>query len=131
MTNEIVTAPVGLSASEVLTHVRPRLARPDFVYFVYLVEDEDSCRLAGVTTLRDLHVADPDTPVADVMRTDLVAVNPLDSAVQAAHVALDQGLNAIPVVDADRTLLGIITIDKAMSLIVPEAWRDNLPRIFS
>ena len=131
MTNEIVTAPVGLSASEVLTHVRPQLARPDFVYFVYLVEDEQSCRLAGVTTLRDLHVADRDAPVEEVMRTDLVTVTPLRSAVEAAHLASDQGLNAIPVVDTDGTLLGIITIDKAMVQLVPEAWRDNLPRIFS
>ena len=131
MTNEIVTAPVGLSASEVLTHVRPRLARPDFVYFVYLVEDEESCRLAGVTTLRDLHLADRDTPVEEIMRTDLVTVRPRQSAVEAAHLASDRGLNAIPVVETDGTLLGIITIDKAIAQIVPEAWRDNLPRIFS
>jgi CBS domain-containing protein len=131
MTNEIVTAPVGLSASAVLTHVRAQLARPDFVYFIYLVDDEQSRRLAGVTTLRDLHLADPATPVAAVMRTGLVTVGPLDSAVEAARRVWDSSLNAIPVVAADRTLLGIVTIDKAMAQIAPPAWRDNLPRIYS
>jgi CBS domain-containing protein len=131
MTNEVVTAPVDCTVGEVLDLIRPELARPDFVYFIYLVEGEAPQRLRGVVTLRDLNVAAPETPVADIMAQNLVTVGPLEPALDAAHRLAGHGLNALPVVAADDSLLGIITVDKAMAQILPEAWRDRLPRVFS
>jgi magnesium transporter len=131
MTNDVVTAPADVTVGQVLDHIRPQLGRPDFVYFLYLVADCESQRLVGVTTLRDLTVADPDTPVARIMRAALVTVGPLETALAAARVVADEGLNAVPVVAADGRLLGIITVDKAMREILPDSWRDSLPRVFS
>ena len=131
MTNEVVTAPVGLTVVGVLDYIRPQLARPDFVYFVHVVDDEARRRLRGVVTLRDLLLADPEAPIEAVMRADLEAVGALEPAIEVAHRVADYALNAVPVVDGDKRLLGIVTVDKAMAQITPEGWRDRLPRIFS
>jgi magnesium transporter len=131
MTTDFVIAPATLSADGVLDHIRPQLARPDFVYFIYLVDDVSAPRLRGVVTLRDLNLAEPATPVAQLMRTDLQTIGPLESAAAAARRVADYGLNALPVVDQDRCLLGIVTVDRAIAQLVPPSWRARLPRVFS
>jgi magnesium transporter len=131
MTNELVIASDSGTVGQVLEQIRPALARPDFVYFVYLVDDEHSRRLRGVVTLRDLQVADPHTPVRNVMETDLVTVGPLESARETAHILADHGVNALPVVTPGGALLGIVTVDKAMAQLLPDQWRDNMPRVYS
>jgi Mg/Co/Ni transporter MgtE len=107
------------------------LSGPDFVYFIYIIDSPDARRLCGVVTLRDLHIADDLTPIEQVMRTNMITAGPLESALEVAHRIADSGLNAIPVVAAEQQLLGIVTIDAAMRLIMPDAWRDKLPRVFS
>jgi magnesium transporter len=131
MTNEIVVAPGHLSVGGVLEHIRPELPRPDFVHYVYIVADEESRLLCGVATLRDLMVADRESPVADVMTRDPITAAPLESALQVAERVSDYDLNAIPVVTPEGSLVGIVTIDAALAQIAPPAWRDNLPRVFS
>jgi magnesium transporter len=131
MTNEFVAAPAGLTIDQVREEIRPRLRRPDFVYFVYVLDDLESRRLRGLLTLRDLIVADPADRVDEVMRSALVTVEPLEPAIEVAHRVADYNLNAVPVVDGNGRLLGIVTVDMAMLQITPEAWRDRLPRIFS
>jgi magnesium transporter len=131
MTNEVVTAPAGGTVAEVNAYIKDQLRDPSFVYFVYLLDGEDSRRLRGVVTLRDLHVADEAAPIEQVMNADLLTAGPLEPALEVAHRIADNGLNAIPVVGAEQRLLGIVMIDAAMRLILPEAWRDRLPRVFS
>jgi magnesium transporter len=131
MTNEVVTALAGSTVAEVNAYVRDQLCGPDFVYFVYIVDSADSRRLRGVVTLRDLHVADEAAPIEQVMKARLLTAGPLEPALDVAHRLADNGLNAIPVVGTEQRLLGIVTIDAAMRLIMPEAWRDRLPRVFS
>ena len=131
MTTEMVVTPGNLTVAEVIDHIREQVARPDFVYFVYVVDDLATCRLQGVLTLRDLLLADPSAPIERVMRADLDAVGPLESALDVAQRITDYGLNALPVVASDRRLLGIVTVDAAMMQIMPDAWRDRLPRVFS
>jgi CBS domain-containing protein len=131
MTNEVVTALAGSTVADVNDYVKAQLCGPDFVYFIYIVDGADSCRLCGVVTLRDLHVADAAAPIEQVMKPNMITAGPLESALEVAHRIADSGLNAIPVVAADQKLLGIVTIDAAMRQIMPEAWRDHLPRVFS
>jgi Mg/Co/Ni transporter MgtE len=131
MTNEVVTVPVGLTVAEAIEHIRPRLARPDVVYYVYVIADAESRRLEGIVTLRDLLLARPAQPVAEVMNQRLVTAAPLDPARTVAYLLADHQLNALPVIDEDRRLVGIVTIDSAISQIAPETLRQSLPRVFS
>lgn len=131
MTNEVVTAPVALTVAAVNAHIKAQLTDPGFVYFVYLVDDEDARRLRGVVTLRDLHLADPHAPIEQVMQRALLTAAPLEPAREVAHRLADNSLNALPVVTPDQQLLGIVTVDAAMREILPNAWRDRLPRLFT
>lgn len=131
MTNEVITAFQDQTVAEVIAHIHDQLAEPDFVYFVYIVDDATARRLCGVVTLRDLHVADAQLPIAQVMNRALLTAAPLEPALAVAHRIADNSLNAMPVVSPDQGLLGIVTIDAAMRQIMPETWRDQLPRLFS
>ena len=131
MTNDVVIVSRDLDVAEAIERIRPRLASPDLVYYVYVVEDLDSHRLSGIVTLRDLLLATPDQPVDEVMNEALVTANPLEAATAVAYRLADYQLNALPVIDDDRRLLGVVTIDKAISQIAPETLRQDLPRVFA
>jgi len=131
MTNEVVTALAGSTVAEVNAYIHDQLSGPDFVYFVYILENADSRRLCGVVTLRDLHVADDAAPIEEVMNPNVITVGPLDSALDVAYRIADNGLNAIPVVAAEQRLLGIVTVGAAMRQIMPDSWRERFPGLFS
>jgi Mg/Co/Ni transporter MgtE len=131
MTSDVVVAPADATVGEVVDYIRPQLSRPDFIYFVYLLTDLDSRRLRGIATLRDLSLADAATPVDRLMQKDVVTIGPLERALEAAHRVSEYGLNALPVVTPDGSLVGIVTLDKAMAQIVPQIWRDHGLRIFA
>jgi Mg/Co/Ni transporter MgtE len=131
MTNEVVTALRGATVAEVNAYIADQLRTPEFVYFVYVLDGEDSRRLCGVVTLRDLYVAADDAPIEQVMNSSLLTAGPLDPALGVAYQMADNGLNAIPVVSADQQLLGIVTIGAAMRQLMPEGWRERFPGLFS
>jgi Mg/Co/Ni transporter MgtE len=131
MTNDYVFVLKGTTVQAAVDFLREQAARPDFVYFVYVVEDENSRRLSGVLTLRDLLLAEPNQSVDAVMTTDVFTVAPLEAGSAVAQRIADYGFNAVPVVDGTGAILGIITVDTALAQIIPEAWRSRLPRVFS
>lgn len=131
MTNDVVLAPAALTAGEARTALREQLAGPDFVYYVYVVDDAPTRRLRGVLSLRDLLLADDARRLEEVMTASPTTVSPLEQAVVAARQVADHGLAALPVVGADQRLLGAITVDAAIGWIAPESWRDQRPRVFS
>jgi magnesium transporter len=131
MTNEVVTIPVGLTVAEAIEYARPHLARPDLVYYIYVIDAPDSQRLQGIVTLRDLLLARPEQPIAEVMNRSLVTASPHETAHVVAYRLADHRLNALPVVTAKRRLLGVVTIDNAIKQIAPETVRQSLPRVFA
>jgi magnesium transporter len=131
MTNDIVTAPVRFTVQEARHALRERLKEPDFVYFVYIVEDEKTQRLCGVITLRDLLIAEEECCLRDIMQRYVVTSQPLEPARQAAYRLIDSGLAALPVVGHEGQLLGAITVDAAVAHVAPASWRTQAPRVFT
>ena len=131
MTNDIVTAPASLTVQEARHALHERLKEPDFVYFVYIVEDEKTQRLCGVITLRDLLVGDDECLLRDIMQPYLVTSHPLEPAHQVAYRLIDSGLAALPVVGHNGQLLGAITVDAAVAQVAPTSWRTQAPRVFT
>ncbi len=131
MTNDVVTAPPDLTVGEARRTLADRLRDPDFVYFVYVVDDEASRRLRGVLTLRDLLVAEEGRRLEEVMYRHLVTVHALEPADAAAQRVTDSHLAALPVVGREGRLLGAITVDAAIAQIAPQAWSAQAPRVFS
>lgn len=89
---------------------------------------ETEGRLVGVVTLRDLLLALPETPVTELMRKPETIAHPLDNERDVARIIADEDLVALPVVDDDNKMLGIVTVDDAIDVILPTAWKKRIPR---
>lgn len=130
MTTEFVTLPRDLTAAEALARLREMAETPNMIYYLYVVESEESWKLVGVIALRSLILSDPSAPLADVMRGDLQVALPDDSAADVAHKVAEYNLLALPVVDEAGDILGIVTVDDAIEILLPKDWRQRLPRLF-
>ena len=131
MTNDVISIGAELTVARARRELQDQLARPDFVYYVYVVDQTQAQRLLGVVTLRDLLVADESVSMAEIMLEELMTLDPFDSATKAARTVADSHLAALPVVGRDRQLLGAVTFDAALQQLAPPSWRDQAPRLFS
>ncbi len=131
MTTEFVTLPRDLTVGEALARLREMAETPNMIYYLYVVETEDSWKLVGVIALRSLILAEPSAPLERVMRTELQVAHPDDSADDVAHKVAEYNLLALPVVDNEGDILGIVTVDDAIELLLPKDWRQRLPRLLA
>ena len=131
MTNDVPILRAGLTVAEARRALLEQLKGPDFVYYIYIVDDMESRRLRGVITLRHLLVGRDDQCVEELMRPDMETIHALEPAVTAAHRVVDNHLAALPVIGKDGRLLGGVTADSAIALIAPASWRQQAPRVFS
>ena len=131
MTNDVVTVPAGLTVRQARRVLRERLRQPDFIYFVYVVENDVNRKLQGVVSLRSLLVGDETALIESLMNRYLVTLSPLASPQEAAYRLLSSQLAALPVVGAEGELLGALTVDVAVAQVAPANWRAQAPRIFS
>lgn len=121
MTNEYVAIAQGYTAQQTIDHLRALEPEAETIYYVYVIDADE--RLVGVISLRDLIVSPPDRPVAEFMIPKVRSV-PLDADVEAvAHKFERYKLLALPVVDEEKRLQGIITIDDTLEQILPPDWR--------
>lgn len=128
MTTDFVSVPADVSAGRAIELVRAQAAGMGSVYYAYVVTADE--HLVGVLSLRELIVALPDTPIREAMRADLVVAHPEDPAEEAARLIARYNLLALPVVDAAGRIEGIVTVDDAMDVIVPDAWKARIPRVY-
>ncbi len=85
MTTEFVTLPRQLTVGASLARLREMAETPNMIYYLYVVEEEHSWKLAGVIALRSLILADPTSPLEDVMRDDFQSAHPDDAARDVAQ----------------------------------------------
>jgi magnesium transporter len=130
MTTEFVTLPRELTVGEALARLREMAETPNMIYYLYVVEMENSWRLVGVIALRSLILADPSAPLEEVMRTEFQRAEPEEPARLVAQRIAEYNLLALPVVDDSGDILGIITVDDAMEFLLPKDWRQRMPRLF-
>jgi len=129
MTTAFVAVPATLTAAQTIERLRQLEPDAETIYYVYVTDDDE--RLVGVLSLRDLIVAPPDTLIASVMIAEPVAVGVLADQDEVAQVVARYNLLAVPVIDPDGRLAGIVTVDDAMDSILPTAWKKRLPRLFA
>jgi magnesium transporter len=85
-------------------------------------------RLVGIVALRDLLLADPEANLTSVMKPAECVARPLDNERDAARLIADEDLVALPIVDDEGKMLGIVTVDDAIDVILPTAWKKRMPR---
>src|SRR5688572_11126410 len=130
MTTEFVTLPRELTVGEALARLREMAETPNMIYYLYVVEREGSWKMVGVIALRSLILADPSVPLDEVMRTEFQTAHPDEPANEVAQRIAEYNLLALPVMDETGDILGIITVDDAMEILLPKDWRQRLPRLF-
>jgi Mg/Co/Ni transporter MgtE len=130
MTTEFVTLPRDLTVGEALARLREMAETPNMIYYLYVVERENSWKLVGVIALRSLILSDPSSPLDSVMRHGFQHARADDRAVDVAQKIAEYNLLALPVIDESGEILGIVTVDDAMEILLPKDWRQRLPKLF-
>lgn len=130
MTTEFVSLPRELTVGEALARLREMAETPNMIYYLYVVDGENSWKLQGVIALRSLILGDPSSPLAEVMRTEFQSAYADDRAADVAQKIAEYNLLALPVIDEGGDILGIITVDDAMEILLPKDWRQRLPKLF-
>jgi len=130
MTTEFVHVPKDLTVGETIIRLREMAETPNMIYYLYVVEQEDSWKIVGLISLRSLILADPRLKLSEVMRSEFRYAHPSDSAEEAAQIISEYNLLALPVIDDDGDIAGIVTVDDAMEVLLPKNLQRRLPRLF-
>lgn len=122
MTSDYATVPAHLKVSAAIEHLRQVAPDSETIYIAYVVDDHR--RLLGYVSLRDLIVSRRDAAVEEIMHRDVVSARVDDDQEDAARKIQKYDLLALPVVDANDALVGIITHDDAIDIITREQTED-------
>jgi magnesium transporter len=120
MTTDYAWLPAGLRAGEAIDRLRLLAPNSETIYYVYVL-DEATRKLLGVVSLRDLILNPRQAPIRDLMETEPVTVKATDNREVAAQELARYDLIAIPVVDNENRLVGIVTHDDVIDVVVEEA----------
>ncbi len=119
---DYIAVPSMTSVRNALSRVREAASlQPEALTSVHAVGDDESLR--GVATRVTLIQSDPDAALIDVCDTYPVRVGPDADVTDVAVLMTDYNLITIPVVDDERRLLGVITVDDVLEIALPEDWR--------
>ena len=130
MTTDFIAVPRRFTAGEVLEDLRSREELPETILYIYVTVSGEDMRLVGVAALHDVLLAPPERPLGEMMCTDFISVPVAEDDREVARLMARYDLLAVPVLDEDGRLLGIVTVDDAMEIILPSEWKRRLPRVF-
>jgi len=122
MTTEYVAIPKDITAGRAIEILRKTAPDAETIYYVYVVDSQN--RLVGVISLRELIVADPNTLIENIMHRKVISVSVDMDQEEVAEVVSKYDFLAVPVVDKDSRLVGIITVDDIIDVIYEEAAED-------
>lgn len=122
MSPEVLSLHVGQSAGEALERVRARGHHAETLY-VLPVRDRQR-HVLGVVSLRDIVLADPEMPVSELMNRDYPVASAYDDQEKVARLIQEADLLAVPVVDGEHRLLGLVTVDDALEILEIEDTED-------
>jgi magnesium transporter len=128
MTTDFAVVPPDVTATDAIRLLRETATEIETFFYVYVTDTAN--HLVGVFSLTDLIFADPNALVKDFMDDRVKTVNPLDEQEEVAQVVTKYDLLAVPVVDEQNVIQGIVTADDALDKIIPTAWKKRLPRFY-
>ncbi|MBE6704544.1 MAG: magnesium transporter [Ruminococcaceae bacterium] len=114
MTTEYVTLRESMTSEQAIENLRTSGVDKETIYTCYVTKDR---KLIGVVTVRDLLVADRNALISDIMETNVISVSVYDKSIDAARMFDKYDFLAIPAVDAENRLVGIVTVDDAIDVI--------------
>ena len=122
MTTEYVSLRPDMTVEDAILRIRRQGVDKETIYTCYVTENR---QLIGIVTVKDLLLCqDDETPVTDIMSTNFVSVDTLSDQEEVAKTLSKYSLLALPVVDKDSRMVGIVTFDDAMDVIEDETTED-------
>jgi CBS domain-containing protein/sporulation protein YlmC with PRC-barrel domain len=128
MNTEYVAIRPDLTAEHVMDLLRKTAHEAETIFYVYVTDDEE--HLLGVFSLQTLVLANPKARVDEFMHHRVVSVKLTTSQDDVAQIVSKYNLLAVPVVDDDRHMHGIVTADDALDKVLPTAWKKRLPHLY-
>jgi magnesium transporter len=128
MTTEYASIRPDLAAAQAIEVLRTMSDEVETMFYVYVTDDED--HLLGAFSLNNLIFASPGAMVKDFMSKRVITVNLTDDQETVAQTVAKYDLLAVPVVDDQNRLHGIVTADDALDKVIPTAWKKRLPRFY-
>lgn len=125
MTTEFVRLAPTMTVGEALKHVRAVARDKESIYACYVLEPETG-RLLGSISLRDLVMGELERPVTEFMRRKPVTVNALDDQELVANKIAKYNLLAVPVLERDGSVVGFVTVDDVIDVLIEEGTEDVL-----
>jgi magnesium transporter len=122
MTTDYATLPPEITVSDAIARVRHQAPDRETIYYIYVVDDNR--HLIGFVSLRDLIIARPTARIADIMQREVVFVRVDDDQEEVARTMGKYDFIAIPVVDEQDRLVGIVTFDDLADVMEDEATED-------
>ena len=117
MTTEFIALPQNLTAEQVISRLREIEPDAETIYYLYVVDEAG--HLVGVLSLRRLITSPPDKLISEIMIKENITVSPEMTHREVANFISKYNLLAVPVVDQDKKILGIVTVDDVMDFILP------------
>ena len=117
MTNVFIAYPPETTVRKAIENFKKDAEEIEIVYYIYVIDTEE--KLMGVVSLRDLLLADLDTKLSDIMETKVKTVTPETDEMEVAEIISKYNLVALPVVDIEGFILGIVTVDDVLDRILP------------
>ena len=121
MTTEYVSLKKTMTIKETMKHIKEVGIHKETIYTCYVLENR---RLIGIVSAKDLMTLDDNTFIQDIMETEIISVGTHTDQEETARLFSKYDLLALPVVDVDNRMVGIITVDDAMDVMVDEATED-------
>jgi len=118
MTTEFIALTLNMTAQEAIDRIRKAAHAAEMIYYLYVLDENE--KLLGVLSLRELIMAQPATPVREIMQERIISVLSGDDHNDVLETIVKYDLIALPVVDEKGRMLGIITVDDVLNTIVPD-----------
>ncbi len=122
MAKELIKVKENWSVKECEVELRKQAEYIDDVHTVYVVNDED--KLVGIISLKALILNSPNTRVKDISKTDIISIKASENSMEVSRIMDKYDLVVLPVIDENNYLVGRITIDDVVDVIVEEAEKD-------
>lgn len=116
MTTEFIRLPITFTAGQAIEHLRRFAQDAEMIYYLYVTDVEE--KLLGAFSLRELILAEPEITLGNLMHSKVIAVQVNDSRKKVAEIIHKYGLLAVPVLDAEGFLHGIVTVDDVLDLFM-------------
>ncbi|MBZ8182650.1 magnesium transporter [Oscillatoria salina IIICB1] len=122
MTPEYVSLKESLTVGQTLERLRSLAQTSEIIYYLYVTDNQR--RLTGIVSLRDLVVSEPEKSLGEIITRDVVSVHTDTDQEEVARMIQRYDLLAIPVVDKEQRLVGVVTVDDVIDILEQEATED-------